>query len=199
MTSKYFADSLEFRKNYVSSGPYHIESYDQGKQLTLARVPEYNSEGDPRKAYADKIVFDTTVASADAASQQLQTGTADIALYVRSFPANVIAQYKRTDPDHLHSSASGSAVFISWNNPAEPATPAQAALKDLKVRQAVNYSLNRADVVRGLGGPDSAIPSNEILTSTTLGFNDENPYPTPEDKETRTRPRRCSPTAVTRI
>ncbi|MBU8832124.1 ABC transporter substrate-binding protein [Mycolicibacterium goodii] len=182
VTSKYFADSLEFRKNYVSSGPYHIESYDQGKQLTLAKVPEYNSEGDPRKAYADKIVFDTTVASADAASQQLQTGTADITLYVRSFPANVIAQYKRTNPQHLHSSASGSAVFISWNNPAEPATPAQAALKDLKVRQAVNYSLNRADVVRGLGGPDSAIPSNEILTSTTVGFNDENPYPTPEDK-----------------
>ncbi|MFV8163538.1 ABC transporter substrate-binding protein [Mycobacterium sp. 134] len=182
VTSKYFADSLEFRKNYVSSGPYQIKSYDQGRQLTLAKVPEYNSDGDPRKAYADEIVFDTTVASADAASQQLQTGTADIALYVRAFPANAIAQYKQRDPDHLHTSASGSAVFISWNNPAAPKTPAQAALKDLKVRQAVNYSLNRADVVRGLGGPDSAIPSNEILTSTIVGYNNENPYPTPEDK-----------------
>ncbi len=34
----------------------------------------------------------------------------------------------------------------------------------------------------GLGGPDSAIPSNEILTSTIVGYNNENPYPTPEDK-----------------
>ncbi len=182
VVSKYFADSLEFRKNYVSSGPYFIESYEPDRQLTLAKVPEYNSDADPRKPHADKIVFDTTVASADAASQQLQTGTADIGLYIRSYPANVIAQYKKTDPDHLHKSASGSAIFISWNNPAEPATPAQGALKDLRVRQAFNYSLNRADVVRGLGGPDSAIVSNEILTSTITGYNDENPYPTPEDK-----------------
>lgn len=182
VVSKYYADSLEFRKNYVSSGPYFIESYDPGKQLTLAKVPGYNAEGDPRKAYADKIVFDTTVASPDAASQQLQTGTADIALYVRAYPANVIAQYKQTDPDHLHKSASGSAIFVSWNNPAEPKTPAQEAFKDLKVRQAFNYALNRADVVRGLGGPDAAIPSNEILTSTIVGYNDENLYPTPEDK-----------------
>lgn len=182
VVSKYFADSLEFRKNYASSGPYYIESLDPGKQLTLAKVPEYNAEGDPRKAYADKIVFDTTVSSADAVSQQLQTGTADIGLYVRAYPANVIAQYKKTDPDHLHTSASGSAIFISWNNPAEPKTPAQDAFKDLRIRQAFNYSLNRADVVRGLGGPDSAIASNEILTSTIVGYTGKNPYPTPDDK-----------------
>lgn len=182
VVSKYFADSLEFRKNYVSSGPYYIESLDPGKQLTLAKVPEYNAAGDPRKAYADKIVFDTTVSSADAVSQQLQTGTADIGLYVRAFPANVIAQYKKTDPEHLHASASGSAIFISQNNPADPKTPAQQAFKDLRVRQALNYSLNRADVVRGLGGPDSAIPSNEILTSTIVGYTGKNPYPPPEDK-----------------
>lgn len=182
VVSKYYADSLEFRQNYASSGPYSIASYDQGKQLTLKRAENYNAEGDPRNAYADEIVFDTTVASADAASQQIQTGTADIGLYIRAYPANVIASYKQTDPERLHKSASGSAVFISWNNPAEPKTPAQSAFKDLRVRQAFNYSLNRSDVVRGLGGPDSAIPSNEILTSTIVGYTDENPYPTPEDK-----------------
>ncbi len=101
VVSKSFADSLEFRKNYASSGPYSIESLDPGKQLTLAKVPEYNSDGDPRKAYADKIVFDTTVSSADAVSQQLQTGTADIGLSVRAYPANVIAQYKAS-PGRLH-------------------------------------------------------------------------------------------------
>jgi peptide/nickel transport system substrate-binding protein len=182
IVSKYFADSLEFRKNYASSGPYSITSYDQGKQLTLAKVKDYNADGDPRNAYADEIVFDTTVASADAASQQIQTGSADIGLYVRAYPANVISQYKQSDPDHLHKSASGSAVFISWNNSDTPKTPAQQAFKDLRVRQAFNYSLNRNDVARGLGGPDSAIPSNEILTSTIAGFTGENPYPTTDDK-----------------
>jgi peptide/nickel transport system substrate-binding protein len=182
IVSNHFADSLEFRQNYASSGPYYIDSYEQGKQLRLKKVPDYNGDGDPRKAYADEIVFDTTVASADAASQQLQTGTADIGLYIRAYPANVIAQYKKTDPDHLHKSASGSAVFISWNNPEAPATKGQEALKDLRVRQAFNYALDKADVVRGLGGADSALVSSEILTSTIVGYNDENPYPTPDDK-----------------
>jgi len=182
IVSNYFADSLEFRQNYASSGPYYIESYEQGKQLRLKKVPDYNGEGDPRHAYVDEIVFDTTVASADAASQQLQTGTADIGLYVRAYPANVIAQYKKTDPDHLHISPSGSAVFISWNNPEQPTTDGQRALKDLRVRQAFNYALDKADIVRGLGGPDAAIVSNEILTSTIVGYTGENPYPTPDDK-----------------
>ncbi|MFO7166353.1 MAG: ABC transporter substrate-binding protein, partial [Mycolicibacterium hassiacum] len=170
IVSNYFADSLEFRQNYASSGPYYIESYEQGKELRLKKVPDYNGEGDPRKAYTDEIVFDTTVASADAASQQLQTGTADIGLYVRAYPGNVIAQYKKTDPDHLHISPSGSAVFISWNNPEQPTTDGQRALKDLRVRQAFNYALDKADIVRGLGGPDAAIVSNEILTSTIVGY-----------------------------
>jgi len=182
IVSNYFTDSLEFRQNYASSGPYYIESYEQGKQLRLKKVPDYNGEGDPRHAYVDEIVFDTTVASADAASQQLQTGTADIGLYVRAYPANVIAQYKKTDPDHLHISPSGSAVFISWNNPEQPTTDGQRALKDLRVRQAFNYALDKADIVRGLGGPDAAIVSNEILTSTIVGYTGENPYPTPDDK-----------------
>ncbi|MBF4193974.1 extracellular solute-binding protein [Mycolicibacterium phlei] len=182
IVSNYFADSLEFRQNYASSGPYYIESYEQGKELRLKKVPDYNGEGDPRKAYADEIVFDTTVASADAASQQLQTGTADIGLYIRAYPANVIAQYKKTDPDHLHSSASGSAVFISWNNPDKPATPGQEALKDLRVRQAFNYALDKADVVRGLGGPDAAQVSDQILTSTIVGYNEDSPYSTPDGK-----------------
>jgi len=159
-----------------------LESYEQGKELRLKKVPDYNGEGDPRKAYADEIVFDTTVASADAASQQLQTGTADIGLYIRAYPANVIAQYKKTDPDHLHSSASGSAVFISWNNPDKPATPGQEALKDLRVRQAFNYALDKADVVRGLGGPDAAQVSDQILTSTIVGYNEDSPYSTPDGK-----------------
>jgi peptide/nickel transport system substrate-binding protein len=106
VVSKYYADSLEFRQNYASSGPYYISSYDQGKQLTLAKVENYNAEGDPRNAYADEIAFDTTVASADAASQQIQTGTADIGLYIRAYPANVISTYKQSNPDRLHKSAS---------------------------------------------------------------------------------------------
>lgn len=182
VTSNYFADGLEFRQHYVSSGPYEISKYDPNKQLVLSRVKGYNSDGDPRKAYADEIDFDTTVASADAASQQIQAGTADLGLYIRAYPANVVQQYLKTDPDHIHKSESGSALFVSWNNSGSPATDAQSAFRDLKVRQAFTYALNRADVVRGLGGENAARPSNEILTSTITGYTGQAAYPTDGDK-----------------
>ncbi|KAB1642153.1 ABC transporter substrate-binding protein [Gulosibacter chungangensis] len=184
IVENYFADSLEFRQNYVSSGPYYISNYQPDQLLELTRVDGYDSAavGDPRPAYADVISIDTTADSADAVAQKIQTGEADASLYVRAFPAQVIETYQNTQPENLHTSASGSAVFMSWNNSGDPQTEAQEALTDLTVRQSVNYAIDRGDLVRGLGGETAAIPSTEILTSTILGYNDENPYPTEGDR-----------------
>lgn len=184
IVSNYYADSLEFRQNYVSSGPYYISDYQPDQRLELTRVEDYDSEavGDPRAAYVDVIDIDTTADSADAVAQKIQTGEADASLYVRTFPAQVVETYQSTQPENLYTSASGSAVFVSWNNSGNPETEGQEALTDLTVRQAFNYTLDRGDIVRGMGGDSAAIVSTEILTSTIVGYNDENPYPTEEDR-----------------
>ncbi len=183
IVSQYFADSLEFRQNYASSGPYYIDSYEPDQKLVLKRVDGYDSEtvGDPRTAYVDAIEIDTTSDSADAVAQKIQTGEADTGLYVRSYPATVVQSYESTQPDQLHTSASGSAIFLSWNNSGEATTEGQELMQSLTGRQAFNYTIDRTELQKGIGGDAAALVSTEILTSTILGYNDENPYPTDDD------------------
>ncbi|MGO2658391.1 ABC transporter substrate-binding protein [Mycetocola reblochoni] len=183
VVSKYFADSLEFRQDYASSGPYYIDSYTPDQKLVLTRVEGYDTEavGDPRGAHVDAIEIDTTSDSADAVAQKIQTGEADTGLYVRTYPAAVLQDFERTKPEQLHTSASGSAIFLSWNNSGEATTSGQEFLSSLEGRQAFNYTLDRAGLQQGIGGEKAAIVSTEILTSTILGYNGENPYPTDGD------------------
>jgi peptide/nickel transport system substrate-binding protein len=59
VASRYFGDSLEFRQNFASSGPYQIGEYQSGQHLVLKKVEGYNHDLDPvRKAYVDEIVVD---------------------------------------------------------------------------------------------------------------------------------------------
>ncbi|MCS5736311.1 ABC transporter substrate-binding protein [Herbiconiux daphne] len=184
VVSQYFPDSLEYRQNYVSSGPYKIESYEPNKSIAITKVADYNAEGDPRPSYIDRFEIDFSYSTADAVSQAIQTGTVDIGFYVSPYPAQVVQSYQDTQPENLHISPSGSQTFISINNPneGEPLTDGQKALKDLKVRQALEYAVNKADIVRGRGGEVSAKARSEILTSTLLGYNDTDYFPSENDE-----------------
>ncbi|MCS5724086.1 ABC transporter substrate-binding protein [Herbiconiux sp. CPCC 203407] len=184
VVSQYFPDSLEYRQNYVSSGPYEIESYEPNQSIAITKVDGYDNEGDPRPAYIDRFEIDFSYSTADAVSQAIQTGTVDIGFYVSPYPAHVIQSYQDTQPENLHISPSGSQTFISINNPdeSEPLTEGQEALKDLRVREALQYAINKADIVRGRGGEVSAQARSEILTSTLLGYNDIDYFATEGDE-----------------
>lgn len=179
VVSKYFSDSLEFRQDFASSGPYYIESYTPNNSLVLKRAASYTREADPvRAAYADTIEFDTTVASADAAAQQLQTGEADVPLYARSFPATVIETYRQSSPDALHTSQGGQQVFLSINGTSTPTSEGQKALKELTARQALSYAIDKSAVVKAIGGSSAATVQGEILNSTLVGHTGADPYAT---------------------
>lgn len=181
VVSKYFSDSLEFRQNFASSGAYYIDSYKPNNSLTLKRSPSHTAESDPvHAAYADIIEIDTTVSSADAVAQQLQTGEADLPLYVRSFPATVIEQYSQTRPESLHTSPGGQQVFLSINGTSDPVSPGQQGLKQLEVRQALSYAIDKSAIVKAVGGSAAATVQGEILNSTLVGHTGNDPYAVPD-------------------
>ncbi|WP_028708988.1 ABC transporter substrate-binding protein [Propionicicella superfundia] len=182
VVSKYFSDSLEFRQNFASSGPYYISSYSPNNSLELKRAETYDAAADPvRAAYADTILIDTTVSSADAVAQQLQTGEADLPLYVRSFPATVISQYQQTKADYLHTSPGGQQVFLSINGISDGTSQGQKGLKELSVRQALSYAIDKSAVVKAIGGSSAANVQGEILNSTLVGHTGEDPYATTDN------------------
>ncbi|WP_218671531.1 ABC transporter substrate-binding protein [Microbispora sp. GKU 823] len=180
VAAKYVGDSLEFRKNYPSSGPYQIASYEPGRSLVLKKVPGYDHAGDPaRKAYVDEIVVDFTTNSEDAVVQKIQSGDADLSLYLDVPPLSTIQQYQASNSPYLHSSDSGAANFITINARPEATSPGAEALRKLKVRQALAYAVNKANLVQAQGGKIAARPLGQIITSTILGHQDFDPYPTP--------------------
>ena len=178
--SRYIGDSLEFRKNYPSSGPYRIDSYEPGRSLVLKKVEGYDHSKDPaRKAYVDEIVVDFTTNSEDAVVQRIRSGDADLSLYLDVPPLATIRQYQASRSPYLHASDSGAANFITFNARPEATSPGAQALRKPKVRQALAYAVNKANLVQAQGGPIAAKPLGQIITSTILGHEPFDPYATP--------------------
>ncbi|AGT10788.1 ABC transporter substrate-binding protein [Paracoccus aminophilus] len=179
IATKYFPDSVEFRQNFPSSGPYFVEKYAQGQTLVLKRSPRYSAELDPvRAAYADEIVIDFTTNNEDTIVQKIATGEADLSLYLEVPPRATIARYLKDKNPNLHASNAGSANFITFNARPEAKSVGAEALRDIRVRQALTYAVNRANIVQTQGGPISAEPLTQIITSTILGYEPFDPYPT---------------------
>ncbi|MFT4191363.1 MAG: ABC transporter substrate-binding protein [Comamonas sp.] len=183
VASRYYPDSQEFRKNFPSSGPYEVASYVSGQKLVLKKVTGYNHAQDPaRKAYVDQIDISFTGNNEDSVMQRVQAGDADLSLYLDIPPQAVIRQYAIKNSPALHSANSGAANFIAINAQPQAQSPGATALRTLKVRQALTYAVNRAHLVQAQGGKIAAIPLGQIITSTLLGHEKLDLYPTPEDK-----------------
>lgn len=183
VVSKYFPDSQEFRKNLPSSGPYQVESYVSGQKLVLSKVANYDHAQDPaRKAWVDKIEVDFTNNSEDGVAQRIQAGDADISLYLDVPPAPVLRQYVLKKSPNLHAANSGASNFIAIN--AQPAAQSAGAnaLRKLEVRQALAYAVNKANIVQAQGGKLAAFPLNQIITTTLLGHEPLDPYPSEGSK-----------------
>jgi peptide/nickel transport system substrate-binding protein len=183
VASKYFPDSAEFRKNFPSSGPYYVDSYQDGQKLVLKKAKSFKAESDEaRKAYVDEIIVDFTANSEDSIVQKIEAGEADLSLYLDTPPRTAIRRFQTQKAEQLHSSNSGAANFITFNARAEAQSDGANALRKLEVRQALTYSVNRAHLVQVQGGPIAAVPLSQIITSTILGHEAFDPYPTEGNK-----------------
>lgn len=183
VASKYFPDSLEFRKNFPSSGPYYVETYQDGQKLVLKKAANFKPESDQaRKAYVDEIVVDFTANGEDSVVQKIEAGEADLSLYLEVPPRSAIRRFQSEKSEQLHASNSGAANFITFNARPQAQSEGANALRKLEVRQALTYAVNRAHLVQAQGGPIAAVPLSQIITSTILGYEPFDPYPTDGSK-----------------
>lgn len=183
IASKYFPDSQAFRENFPSSGPYEVASYVSGQHLILKKVPGYDHAQDPaRKAYVDTIDISFTGNNEDSVMQRIETGDADLSLYLDVPPQSAIRQYLLQKSPYLHAANSGAANFIAINAQPQAKSIGATALRNLKVRQALAYAVNKAHLVQAQGGKIAAEPLGQIITSTLLGYKHFDPYATPGSK-----------------
>lgn len=161
----------------VSDGPYKIETYEPTKRIVFVRNPAWDKATDTiRKAYVDRVVIDET-ASQESTQQQLQTGAATADMEFDNFPppAAIPGLVAKKDPNlNLGFTASSNPYVIynilSPNN--------NGALAKPEVRQAINFAINRANILQALGGPTTNPPITHVLPdSITGGTPNFDPYP----------------------
>jgi len=165
---KYLPASLDLAKNTISDGPYEIESYTPTKKLTFVRNPAWKADSDPvRKAYVDKIIINMTV-SQESTMQQLQTGKPGADISFGNFPPPTVLNglIRKKDPQLTigPSSSSNPYVIFNFESPNNG-----AAMKKLAFRQALEYGINRTNLIQSLGGPNVNAPLTHVLPADIVG------------------------------
>lgn len=174
----YLPDSPEYRDNFITSGPYTLGEYIPDTVIRLVRNPAWSSESDPlRAAYVDEIEI-TMGLQADAIMQQLRSGDADLA-YDINIPPAILSLLEASGDEGLTAISAGNTNFLFINTVSDNNN---GALRDLRVRQALNYAVDKAAIVQQWGGPKISSPVHGIFGQGVLGYHEFNLYPTPEDR-----------------
>ena len=173
----YVPGSADLAQHTLSDGPYQVDSYSPTKSITFSRNPAWQASSDPvRKAYVDKIVINETV-SQDSAQQQLETGTASADMEFDDFPpaSQIPGLVAKNDPNLNIGPTASSNPYVVYNM-ASPNN--NKAMANLKVRQAISYGINRADIIQVLGGSKLNTPLSHVLPANVVGGeNNFDPYP----------------------
>lgn len=116
----------------VGTGPFKFESYNPGQSVILIKNDNYWQKGLP---YLDKVTF-KVCADMDAGLTELAAGSIDIFPYLSADRARQLDSAKY----NILSNGSNMVQIFALNNKVEP-------LNNLKVRQAINYAINRTDII----------------------------------------------------
>ena len=151
LTAEIIPASSQESGEIIGTGPFKLEAYTPQEGITLVRNEYYWQEGLP---YLDKVTF-KIVASAESAMMELQAGSIDIYPYLTDDQANELAA-------NFNIASNGSSVVqaLYINN-------ALAPFDDVRVRQALNYAIDKNAINdfifggRGQGIGTSMLPDYE--------------------------------------
>ncbi|MFK4482872.1 ABC transporter substrate-binding protein [Curtobacterium sp. AB7] len=157
----------------VASGPYQVQSNTQGTQVTLVRNKEWSAKTDDvRTAGPSKIVFKES----QDPSTVTQTLIADNGDAKDSFGAGYLGAAElnqvRSNPaaqDRLVTSKAGPINYMAINTQ-------KGSLKDLKVRQALQYAVDKKSYRIAAGGALAGSYATTLITPGIAGREDYDLY-----------------------
>ncbi len=172
----YIPDDPSFRTHFISDGPYKITKYVAEKNIELVRNPAWDAKSDPlRKAYVDTI---SVVQGSDEGpiQQQMQAGTVDMSWDTTVPVANIPSLLSTKDPGA--EKVGGGRVDYMVINTLSPNN--NKALGNVKVRQAIQYAVNKKAVIQVVGGPDLFTCTGNVLSPPITGYKKFDKYSTPD-------------------
>jgi YVTN family beta-propeller protein len=152
------------------TGPYMIDEYVKGERLVLVRNPEFHEWYAPAQpeGYPDRIEV-TLGLSADEQVTEVEQGRADWAAdsidLTQETVENLVTQYA----GQVHPYPQLTTIWLTLNTSMPP-------FDDPRARRAVNYALDRSEVIDLSGGPQKARATCQFLPPNLPGFERYCPY-----------------------
>lgn len=154
----------QLRRRPDATGPFELARWDEGQAIELRRNPHYH---DPSRAHLDRIVMYENVPR-DTQFQMFERGELDAAEKLAA-PDYLFVMTEPAWRPYVHR-AVGMTVFGSRMN------VTRKPFDDRRVRQALNYALDKDHTARLLNG--TTVPSHGMLPPGMLGRDpDLAPYP----------------------
>lgn len=175
---KYLPDSPEMRQHTISDGPYQITQYTPGQSYELKPNPAWSQDSDPvHHQYLDGIKI-TMGPDEAAVQQQIAAGTVDME-WDTTVPTANVPQLEATKDPRL-------GIYPNYDtNPFEvfnmQSPNNDGALGKVKVRQALEYAVDKTAIGKIYGGPDLNTPLNQVIPPGNVGYEQFNLYKTPND------------------
>jgi ABC-type transport system substrate-binding protein len=172
----YVPDDATFRQHTISDGPYQIIQYVPNQRIDLDRNPAWDQTSDPiRHQYVEHITV-TEGQDAGPVQQQIQAGTADLQWDTVVPTANIPALQAAKDPRLGLYPALDTNPYLLFNLQ----SPTNGgALAKLKVRQAIEYAIDKVAIGQTYGGPTINTPLDQVIPPGNIGYQQFNLYPTP--------------------
>ncbi|HVT51813.1 MAG TPA: ABC transporter substrate-binding protein [Dongiaceae bacterium] len=158
-----------------STGAYMTVSYDPNKQWKIVRNPsfkEWSKDAQP-DGYPDGIDYDFGLTD-EAEITAIANGQADWTSDTP--PTDRLSELGTKYAKQTHVTPLGAIRYAAMNTN-------EAPFNDPRVRQAVNYAINRNAVVKLFGGKNLAQPSCQILPPGFPGYVEYCPYTKNPDKK----------------
>ena len=134
----------DYPSNPVGTGPFKFASWQRGQQVVLEKNPDY-WRGAPK---FDRVVYRSIVED-QARLTELLTGAVDVIVGV---PPDFVGQLASSPKANLMKQVGAHVWYLGINNQKKP-------FDDKRVRQALNYAVNKDaivnDVLKGTGSPSS--------------------------------------------
>ncbi|MEU5000468.1 ABC transporter substrate-binding protein [Streptomyces sp. NPDC021622] len=146
-----------------SSGPYKIQTYQRNKKIVLVRNPHWDPKTDAiRKAYPDKLVMVMGLRPNQIDDRMIASQGADastVPWYALRPESGVKVLPKADVRKRLLAESTNCTDMVQMHTGRAPFT-------DVKVRQAVQYALDRDAVTTSSGGPAFNDPSTAYMPAT---------------------------------
>jgi peptide/nickel transport system substrate-binding protein len=179
----YVPDSTQMRDHMVSDGPYNITSYTPGKQVTLTKNPDWKQSTDPlRHQYVNKVVVTMGQSNATTQVDELKATTSaagqpEDLMMDTPFPPQLIAQMTATkNADFKLWPWSNTNPYIVFNL---QSPDAGGVMKNVKARQAMEFTVNKAAIQKLFGGPAVAKVIGNAIPPGNAGYKPITLYSTP--------------------